>query len=420
MRISLHELRERPRTTGEVAALSGTSEGEVLLQLRELNDEVKKMLGYEADPIVATSGGAWKADGIAGLLRLNSWVELEIVPKFLDPTTSGWRTDFFLLAVLVRTGHLLVHDEISAGTQDRGDLATLIARSLLNLHAENERRPIRSYHRTTNPDFAIDGDVEWETLVLPDSDGFEVFRLELTRRNPYNATLAAAVATLIPEVADADTQTQLRKLRRDLAPQSNPPNFPPPLPVRHDGWQQAYDLSRLVVEGLGLNLDGGTYTGPGFMLSTWLAWQSLCEEVVRRALPDQKVVGQMGWILGYRGKRPVYATPDITPLMGSVAPLILDAKYKTRIGRTPSVSATDVYESLAFMRASGASTIKLLYPALSAPEQLNLGEWRSFDEVKVDELTITAYEVQVQGLSSAGGFDQMVAGARAALSGSHT
>lgn len=419
-RLVLQELRERPRTTGEVAALSGISEGEVLIQLRELNDRVKTLLGYENDPISTTSGGTWKADGVAGLLRLNSSVELEVVPKFLDPSTSGWRSDFFLLAVLVRTGHLLVHDEISAGTQDRGDLATLIARSLLNLHSENERRPIRSYRRTTSSDFAIDGDVEWETVVLPDPDGFEVSRLELTRRNPYNATLAAAVATLIPEVADADTQAQLRLLGRQLAPQSNPPAVFAPLPVRHRGWQQAYDLARLVVEGLGLNLDGGAFTGPGFLLSTWSAWQSLCEEVVRRALPDHKVVGQMRWVLGHRGTQPVYATPDITPLTGSLAPLLLDAKYKTRVGRTPSISAADVYESLAFLRASGATNMKLLYPALSAPEQLPLGEWKSFDEIKVDGLTITGYEVQVQGLARAGGFDQLVAGARAALQQSLT
>lgn len=414
-RLVLQELSERPRTTGEVAELSGITEGEVLLQLRELNDRVKTLLGYENDPITTTAGGTWKADGVAGLLRLNANVELEVVPKFLDPSSSGWRTDFFLLAVLVRTGHLLVHDEISAGTQDRGDLATLIARSLLNLHSENERRPIRSYRRTTSSDFAIDGDVEWESLVLPDPDGFEVSRLELTRRNPYNATLAAAVATLIPEVSDVDTQAQLRLLGRQLAPQSNPPAVFPPLPVRHRGWQQAYDLARLVVEGLGLSLDGGAFTGPGFLLSTWSAWQSLCEEVVRRALPNHKVVGQMRWVLGHRGVQPVYATPDITPLRGTAASLLLDAKYKTRIGRAPSISSADVYESLAFLRASGAATMKLLYPALSAPDQLPLGEWKSFDEVKIDELSITGYEVQVQGLAQAGGFDRLVAGARAAL-----
>ena len=59
--------------------------------------------------------------------------------------------------------------------------------------------------------------------------------------------------------------------------------------------------------------------------------------------------------------------------------------------------------------------MKLLYPALSAPDRLPLGEWMPFDEVNMENLTITGYEVQVQGLARDGGFDQLVAGARAAL-----
>ena len=412
----LQELRERPRTTWEVATLSGISEGEVLLQLQGLNDRVKALLGYASDPITTSSSGSWRADGIAGLVRLNATVELEVVPKFLDPTSDGWRSDFFLLAILVRTGHLLVHDEISAATQDRGDLATLIARSLLNLHAENERRPIRSYRRTTRPDFALEGDVEWETLTVPDPDGFMVSRLELTRRNPYNATLEEAVSTLLPEVTDADTQAQLRLLRRRLGPQSRMPGSFPPLPVRHAGWQQAYDLARLVVQGLGLNLDGGaSFSGPGFILSTWSAWQTLCEEVVRRALPNHKVIGQKRWLLGHRGPDPVYATPDISPIESSLARFLLDAKYKSRVGQKTTVSAADVYESLAFLQAAGARSMNLLYPALNTPQAHPLGNWVVFDSIAVGDLTITGYEVQVRGLARSGGFERLVSGARSAL-----
>lgn len=414
-RLVLQELCDRPGATREIAALSGISEADVLIQLRELNDRVKTLLGYDEDPITASSAGALKADGVAGLLRLNSRVELEVVPKFLDPESSAWRSDFFVLAVLVKTGHLLLHDEISAGTQDRGDLATLIARSFLTLYAENERRPIRGYRRGARSDFAIDGDVDWETVFLPDPDGFAVSRLELTRQNPYNATLATAVQILIPEVADADTQTQLRLLARHLAPQTAAPAIFPPLPPRHGGWQQAYELASLIVTGLGLNLDEGVFTGPGFVLSTWSAWEFLCEEIVRRALPDHKVVGQQQWVLGHRGQEPVYAKPDISPIAGDVAPLLLDAKYKTRIGRTPRINSGDLYESLAFLRAGKANLMCLLYPALHSPEELPLGEWRQFDQIDVDDLVIEGFEIQVQGLAQRGGFDALVAGARKTL-----
>lgn len=417
-RLVLQELLARPGTTKEVAALSGISEGEVLVQLKELNERLQSMLGYTEDPITASSAGEWKADGVAGLLRLNSRVEIEVVPKFLDPSTTTWRTDFFLLAVLVQTGHLLLHDEISAGAQERGDLATLIARSLLNLHAENERRPIRGYHRSHMSDFALDGDVDWETTFLPDPDGFAVSRLELTRRNPFNATLAAAVNTLIPEVVDADTQAQLRLLARQLSPQSTPPAVPPPLPLRHHGWQQAYDLAKLIVEGLGLNFDENLFSGPGFVLSTWTAWQSLCEEVLRRALPNHRVIPQKEWPLGKRGTENVNVKPDLSPMVGGAAPFLLDAKYKTRVGRKPSIKAADLYESLAFLRGAKADRMYLLYPAVSSPDELPLGHWRRFDRIDVDHQTIEGFEVQVQGLSQRDGFDQLVAGARAALLGS--
>lgn len=414
-RLVLQELRSHPGTTKTIASLSDISEGEVLVQLQELNERLRDLLGYTEDPITASSAGAWKVDGVAGLLRLSSRVEIEVVPKFLDESTTTWRTDFFLLAVLVHTGHLLLHDEISAGTQERGDLATLIARSLLNLYAENERRPIRGYRRSQLADFALDGDVDWETTSLPDPDGFAVTRLELTRRNPFNATLAAAVHTLIPEVADVDTQAQLRLLERQLKPQSAPPVVFPPLPPRHQGWQQTYDLAKLVVEGLGLNLDEDSFAGPGFVLSTWSAWQSLCEEVLRRALPNHRVVPQKEWVLGKRGSDDVNVKPDLSPLVGGAAAFLLDAKYKTRAGRKPSINAADLYESLAFLRGANADRMYLLYPAVSSSADLPLGQWRRFDQITVDHLTIEGYEVQIQGVAGRGGFDQLVVGARAAL-----
>lgn len=414
-RIVLHELRDRPKTTVEIAKLCNISSDEVILQLRNLNIHVTRLLGYDKDPITVSANGAWKADGIAGLLRLNSQVEIEVVPKFLEPSNASWRLDFFLLAVLVKTGHLLVHDDISAGAQDRGDLATLIARSFLTLYAENQRRPIRAYKRVQQADYSIDGDVEWDTLPLPDPDGFRLTRLELAQQNPYNAILAAAVRILIPEVADGDTQAQLKMLGRDLGRQLPPPAVFPPLPQRHSAMQRVYDLARLIVEGLGLDLNGGAFSGPGFVLSTWSAWQALCEEIVRRALPDYKVVGQKRWILGYRGTEPVYTTPDISPLKDSAAEFLLDAKYKTRAGRKPSIGSSDVYESLAFLKAAEAEHILLLYPSVRSVLDLPLGEWVEFDKVNVDTIEIGGFEIQIQGISKRDGFDAIVAGARRAL-----
>lgn len=393
------------------------SEAEVLYQLRDLNDRVKKLLGQSDDPLVARTNGSWRADGVAGLLRLNHLVELEVVPKFLDPANALWRRDFFLLAVLVRTGHLLHHDEISADSADRGDLATLVGRSLLRLCEENRRRPIRRYERTSSVEFSLDGDVEWETLTLPDPDGFTVSRLALTARNTYNATIKCAADILAAEVTDTDTAAGLIRLSRGMGAQPSPPSQFPVLPQRHSAWEGAYSLAKLVVEGLGLDLIGGGFSGPGFILSTWQSWEQLCHEIVRRALRGHKVIAQQGWVLGKRGAKDVLARPDISPHLGETTDFLLDAKYKVPPGQNPSIGRDDVNEAIMFLHASNRTSIDLLYPSVKTLDELGLGEWSVFDTLTTqrDDWVIRGIEVQIQGIAGHGGFDSVVKAARAAL-----
>ena len=414
-RLVLHELTSRPGTTQEIANFSAIADSEVGVQARDLNERLRRQLGLDKDPIEVSASGAWRVDGIAGLVRLNDQVELEIVPKFLDPTLSAWRMDFFVLAVLVRTGHLLAHDEISADSEDRGALATLVARSLLRMHEENERRPIRSYRRRHLAEFSLDGDVDWETLQIPAPDGFRMDRIELTRTNAYNATLKAALDILTPEVNDLDTQAMLGSRSRGLHPQSRSPRGYTPLPARHASWSTAYELSQLVVDGLGLDLATGRFAGPGFVLPTWLAWQQLCEYVVHRALPDHRVRPQKPWKLGQRSAIDVNVRPDLTVEYGGRPRYLLDAKYKTRAGKSTAIVSGDLYESLAFLRATDTTRMVLLYPSQLPIAELSTGEWRRFDRVTVDESEIEAVQVQVQGLATRPGLDMLVEGARAAL-----
>lgn len=416
-RIVLHELRERSGTTSEVAQVCALSESDVLDQLGNLNERVKPLLRQTNDPITANRAGAWRADGVAGLLRLNRQVELEVVPKFLDQEDKTWRRDFFLLALLVRTGHLLHYDEISADSADRGDLATLVARSLLRMCEENRRRPIRRYERVQRAEFGLDGDVEWESVILPEPDGFLVSSLTLTRRNAFNATIKAAADVLAAEVTDTDTVAGLSRLSKNLGEQSAPPEQFPALPQRHIKWEGAYSLARLVIEGLGLDLAGGGFTGPGFILSTWQSWEQLCFEVVRRALPSHRVVDQKPWKLGERAGEDVFAYPDITPYTGEKTDFLLDAKYKTPQGKSPIVDRADVNEAITFLHASGRSKIDLLYPSEKSPDELPLGQWSVFDtlEIRNTGWVVRGIELQIQGIARRGGFDQVVDTARAAL-----
>jgi hypothetical protein len=410
--VVFHELERRHDASRLVAEASGFSEAEVGIQIRELNDRLRAQFRYDSDPIETNSAGGWRIDGVAGLLQLNEHVELEVVPKFLDPNSPTWRMDFFVITVFVQTGHLLAHDEITADIADRGALATLIARSLLLMHEENERRPIRAYRRRGRSDFSLDGDVDWESLSLPEPDGFRMSTLELTKRNPYNATLDAALNTLIPEVSDADTQAQLQLRSRGLGAQSRPPQVHPRLPLRFASWNTAYELSQLIADGLGLDLTSGRFTGPGFVLSTWQAWQELCEHIVRRANPGRRVTGQARMTLGYREAGRVEVTPDISVDLGAAGKLLLDAKYKTRLSRTTRIRSGDLYESLAFVRAAKSSYVALLYPSSRPCDELPTGEWRRFDRISVDDITVDGIEVQIQGVSALGGFDRLVLGAK--------
>lgn len=414
-RIVLQEMIGRPETTVEVAQASAVSIAEVGLQLRDLNDRLRAQFGFKSDPLEATSDGTWRVEGVAGLMRLNQYVEIEVVPKFLDADSPTWRVDFFVLAVLVQTGHLLTADEISAEADDRVALATLVARSLLRMHDQNSRRTIRGYRRRSSWDFSLDGDVDWETLALPGPDGMTLQRLELTARNAYNATLLSALETLMPEVTDTDTQAQLQALTRAIKPQDRVPRVFPALPQRHSSWTTAYELSQMVVNGLGLDPASGRFSGPGFVLSTWLAWQQLFEEVARRANPGRRVVPQAKLKLGERasGTVDVVVTPDIAIEFEGAKGILLDAKYKTRIGRRPRIDSADLYESLAFLRAAGYERIGLLYPSGRSVTDLPTGEWRRFDRVMVDIHSVEGIEVQLQGLGSKNGFANLVAGARA-------
>lgn len=412
VRVVFHELERRSATTAEIARASEVSEEVIGVQLRELNDRLREQFAYDSDPIDVNGAGAWRIDGIAGLIRFNEHVELEVVPKFLDPESLTWRMDFFVVALLAQTGHVLSEEEITANVADRGALAALIARSLLAMHEENQRRPIRGYRRRELSDFSLDGDVDWESLSLPDPDGFRISTLELTKRNPYNATLVAALQNLIPEVTDADTQAQLEIRVRNFSPQSRPPITFPPLVSRFSNWEAAYELSQLVVSGYGLDFASGRFTGPGFVLSTWQAWQQLCEEIVRRANPGRNVTGQARFSLGLRGNRSVEVAPDISVELSPSARLLIDAKYKTRFARESRISSSDLYESLAFVRAAHSRYIALLYPSSRSIQDLETGGWRRFDQVQVDDVTVDAIEVQVQGLAAPGGFDLLISGAK--------
>ncbi|MFD3443115.1 hypothetical protein ACFDTO_00745 [Microbacteriaceae bacterium 4G12] len=346
-------------------------------------------------------------DGIAGLLRLSPDLELEIVPKFLDDADSSWQEDFFLLALFSQTGRILPHEHIRAGQGARGDLASLVGRTLAQMYWENHRRPIRTYRGRPVTEFSYDGDVDPLDLLIPEPDGFPQTVLQLSRDNEYNAVIAGAVRALLPETQDAETRKQLLRVQQGLALQS--PSIsavPRRLPARHRHWQAAYDLSAAVLRGLGVGFAADHLLAPGFLLRTWSTWQSLVEAALRTGLPDRVVLGQQQYPLGQRLEEPLKVRPDVTVLDGKRSVLVVDAKYRTRGDTTPSVNASDIYETLAFLRATACREAVLLYPRRAsdgAPQ--SPGTATVFELVEVGSERVTGMLVECRGISGSGGYE---------------
>jgi hypothetical protein len=407
------EASDVPGMTHAIAKASETSPETVLRQVADLNSRLKTTLGLEASPVQVTASGTWRVDGIAGVLRLSNAIELEVVPKFLAGD-ENWRQDLFFITILVRTGRLLVHEDLAAGTEDRGDLATLVARALLRGHLRNGRRPIRNYRSRVVREFSFDGDVDWESLAPPSPDGFEIHRLELTGKNHFNSVLRSALTTLLPQIGESDTRALVSRVIDGLPPSGASPSRPRPLPQRYAMWRETYDLSCLVLEGLGLDLAGGGYSGPGFVLPTWLAWQQLCDAILIRALREFRGAPQHPFPLGTRARGVVNVRPDLTLFQDETPAYLFDAKYKARIGRRDVVSNADLYESLAFMRASGCNRTVLVYPSTADESSEPIGTLREFDRVEVGQQLISAVTLQTRGIARRGGFALLVEQVRAA------
>lgn len=400
-----------------------------LSKARELllnaGSRVRGMLGLESSPL------SWSSDRIqfqnfAGLLVLAPGLELEVAPKFLG-NAQGWREDFFLLATLSHHGRLLDDEGLKSSANATSDLATLIGRSLVEMYWRNQRRPLRTYRSLEQNEFAIEGDFEPDDLLVPAEEGFAQKVTVFTRMNPYNAVIGAAAAQLAPIVPDAETRARLERVAQHLPRQPAPSRLQDRrLPSRTRGWQPTYDLSLDILRGLGGAYDPKNALAPGFVMQTWQVWEHLVTMSLRSGLGGHSVSAQSGRVLGKR-----YAGGTLTDL--NVYPdvvakvhakegtrqVIVDAKYKGNVERGYlSVSNADIYEALAFSRATAIKDVILVYPCIAAEASDSakmVGHVAEFSRINVDDVTIRAIELGVCGISQRGGLKQFSAAICASL-----
>ncbi|GAB2652608.1 hypothetical protein GCM10027169_17080 [Gordonia jinhuaensis] len=409
-------LREERTTFG--ARSNAITEERFREELMRSSDRLGSTLRLKQNPIAVTTHGGVRVEGIAGIVRLTDVLELQIVPKFLDEEDPSWQDDFFVLALLSQTGRILPAEQIRAGNGERGDLATLVARTMVQMYWELHRRPLRTYRRRQVERFAYDGDVDPISLVLPEPDGFTQTVTVLARDNDPNAVIASAAGALLTEVADGETRQQLSRLIQSLAPQRSIARASSrKLPARQRSWQTLYDLSVQVLNGFGLTYKAEHLLAPGYVMRTWPTWQTLCETALRTGLGGANMQGSPVYVLGSRHSTDFRVYPDVVVTANGVPTGVVDAKYRTHLGRNESVDNGDVYETLAFLRATGTTRAALLYPrpAHTGPA-LPVGTCETFETVTVGKERIAGITVECRGISKTNGFNDFAKRVGAAVS----
>jgi hypothetical protein len=421
-RFSINEYGAPVALISEIARATNLPPQRVSDYLQSAGDRAAQVLNFSANPLPVV-GQRVQARDFAGLLRAGPTIELEVVPKFLGTGSAGWREDFFFLAMLSRHGRLLNNERLRALSAPNADLATLLARALVQMYWDQHRRAIRTYRRTRVTDFALDGEIEPEDLRIPNEEGFVQTLVRYDRTNKFNAAIKNAASALTPLVRDLEARASLERIGHLLGAQ--PPARaarPTRLPSRARPWQATYDLALDVLQGFGLTYDTGRALAPGFLLSTWQTWENLVTISLRAQLGARAIAAQKGFHLGHRqrhseagwGRRRAFeVTPDLAVdgRGAGFGDLLVDAKYKGRWheGRQ-RIGEADIYEAMAFGRAAPADKIVLVYPKIASGSQSATGSTEVFERVDVDGLVIWGVEAEVRGISRAGGLKHFAQG----------
>jgi 5-methylcytosine-specific restriction enzyme subunit McrC len=406
-RISLTESSARPILAG-VSVELGQSPKEIVAALGQASRRLRKVQRMKVEPI-QIDGDHVEVSGVAGLVRIEPGLELEVAPKFLGAESPGWREDFFRIAGLTRRGWILPHEEIAASRGHSNDLASLVGNVMVSLFKHEERLPIRVYDRRRWSAFEIDGDLDEESVVLPSDEGFAQEKIVFERRNRYNEVIGEAARLLVPSVENQDIRRQLQRMGVILSARRRPrplATVPPQVPSRHRRWQQLYDVSRSVLTGFSMRYGEDEAPAPGFVLKTWSAWEDLLHLALQTGLPGSVVSGQHPHRLGQRNGGDLSVRPDGT-VSGGMDGFLWDAKYKAEWEEGKQrISAPDLYEANAFLQAADRRRIVLLYPRLATQPLAACGSTDRFETVELSTGVIEGIFVEARGIGASGGFQR--------------
>jgi 5-methylcytosine-specific restriction enzyme subunit McrC len=335
------------------------------------------------------------------------------------------KLQFFFLATLSRHGRLLATERLSASGGAARDLSTLVARSITMMYEAQKRRPLRSYRRVREADFFVDGDPDPLDLIFPSPDGFEQDAIRFDRRNGWNADIVSAAKALLPEVGDPTTVGSLVRLIEELSPQSGPGGRRKVIPNRHRAWRPLHEISIDVLGGLGINYKQGQAPAPGYLVSTWRVWEDFLAVGARLTFGRAAVISQKGFLLGTKTKLSSGAVSKLSVFPdcvidgdGARPRMLLDAKYKGHVEKGQlRITEADIYEALAFSRATACNIVVLAYPAQPAEAPQSVGTCTVFEKVQVGAVQIVGVQIESRLISKRGALRTFSANFSAGISG---
>ena len=369
----------------------------------EISERLRRELRLRDQPFTV-AGGSVRASGVAGVIRLAPWVEIEVVPKCFYPESSDWHDDFLLMAAVTKLGRIFRREQVSASLRsEHRDVLTLLAAVFLDDFERLSRVPIREYRRSSWVDPNLDGELDYAEVWAPRPEGFLQVSPILSADNQFMEVIGEAALYLGGMSADRGIGQRLRSLAAAF-PNVVRARTRERVPGRYARWQDLYDLAIAVREGLGMQLGpNGGLRAPGFVLNTERGW----EDLLTLAFTSQgsslgarvKPPGRLG--TRYPGSRDVLTYPDVVLNPPSFKePIVVDAKYKGTATRpVEGIAAADLYEALAFLRAQRSRVAILIYPGGSPSSvEVEPGTLVPFDEVSIGSRRIIGARVSTGGV----------------------
>ncbi len=399
-----------PKNIEELAAGAGTTPQNLRSLLDKAGNRIAKALSLTSNPIVMDSN-AVRAVNVAGTIRLSPKIELEIVPKYLGFSENDirWKEDFYLLSTLSRHGRILEGDNIHTATAFKSTLYDIAGRALAEGFVSLRRHLIRKYRRKKFEDYSIEGEIRFEDAFVRHPAGIPQEMVTFDKMNEYNATILAAMRYVQPYISDPEVQRILQDSITLLLPQEDVRLDRPRLilPGRALRWKQEYDLAYDIIHGMGAVFTDGAILSPGFVVSTWQIWEWLLTTAIRIGEPNLHVVSQKPFPFGSCHavtEQQLFVYPDISAIRTDTGDIVylVDAKYKRlSVNNNREVDRSDVYEALAFCRATGCNTLFLAYPCETG--MVNDMRIRLVETYRIDENTIYIIQIPVHGLARPGG-----------------